>query len=168
MSLVQTFSKCLKYNLETKKEINHFTVMGEDKDLNLGLQEIPAKAAVWIRCDSSVGGRGCAVRSAQTLLVILIPVLGKAWAVRSANWPPSQREHHIPGQHLGAWESKELPWRPRHKVPYSQTDFTNPSCWKTLQHSCHYYFQTGLLRFSKCRSHRDNILHLYLLHSLKH
>lgn len=46
MSLVQTFSKCLKYNLETKKEINHFTVMGEDKDLNLGLQEIPAKAAV--------------------------------------------------------------------------------------------------------------------------
>lgn len=90
MSLVQTFSKCLKYNLETKREINHFTVMGED--LNLGLQEIPAKATVWIRCDSSVGGRGCAVRSAQTLLVILIPVLGKAWAVRSANWPPSQRE----------------------------------------------------------------------------
>lgn len=29
--------------------------MGEEKDLNLGLQEVSAKATVWIRCDSSVG-----------------------------------------------------------------------------------------------------------------
>lgn len=76
MVLVQTCSKCLKQNLEAKKEISHFTITGEDKDLNLGLQETPAKVTVRIRNDSSVGGRGCAVRSAQTLLVILIPWKG--------------------------------------------------------------------------------------------
>lgn len=58
--------------------------MEDDKDLNLGLQDTPAKATVGIRSDSSVSGRGCTVRSAETLVAILIPVLGKAWAVSSS------------------------------------------------------------------------------------
>lgn len=121
MVLVQTCSKCLKQNLETKKEINHFPIMEEDKDLNLGLQDIPAKATVWIRRNSSVNGRGCTVRSAETLVVITIPVLGRAWSVRSSNWPHTHRVNsYFLGKHLRFPASKELPFNPWKNLPYSQ------------------------------------------------
>lgn len=144
--------------IKSGNKINHFPVMEEGKDLSLGLQHIPAKATVQIRCDSSVCGRGCTVGSAEILVVIIIPVLGKAWAIWFSSGHRSQR------QQLFSKQALEIPSKQRAALESlkARTFLTNRVLSTQLLKAIPAFVFLVFLkkftrRFKKRRSHRDSI-----------